>query len=270
MEPSEATTVPAGSEPLPLAQLPDGYARLALIADVHGNAPALTACLVDVERVGVDAVVFLGCLTWGPEPRAVVELARSVARPTYFLRGNGERAVLELAEGRRAAGATIDEWMVQAHGSALLSSLAEWPGSVTVALADGGSVRLCHGSPRSDIELFTPQTAAARIEQACAGLDERTIAHGHTHLQYHRRVAGRTVIGVGSVGLPYGGEGFGARWTLLGHSIDQRTAPYDIESAVARAQAVGYPSASRYEQMLRHPPTVDDIVADAEPRSFSD
>ena len=274
-----AMNVPRGSQPLPLAHLSSGFERLALIADVHGNVPALAACLADVERAGADAVAFLGCLTWGPEPQAVAELARSVGVPTYFLRGNGERAVLELAAGDRAPESVTDEWMVTAHAGSMLDLLATWPGSLHAESRVGASLRLCHGSPRSDIELLTPGTSATRIEQACADAAASTIAHGHTHLQYNRPVAGRTVIGVGSVGLPYGGERFGARWTLLTGSvdpsdpaflIDQRTAPYDIELAIARAHYVGYPGADRYERFLREPPTVDDIVADAEARTFSD
>ena len=76
--------------------------RVALIADVHGNAPALAATLAEISASEVDAVAFLGCLTWGPNPARVLELAQSIRQPTFFVRGNGERPVLELAAGSRA------------------------------------------------------------------------------------------------------------------------------------------------------------------------
>jgi len=42
--------------------------RVAVLADVHGNAPALEAVLADVEAAAPDLVVFGGDLTWGPLP----------------------------------------------------------------------------------------------------------------------------------------------------------------------------------------------------------
>jgi Icc-related predicted phosphoesterase len=42
--------------------------RVAALADVHGNAPALEAVLAEVEREAPDLIVFCGDLTWGPLP----------------------------------------------------------------------------------------------------------------------------------------------------------------------------------------------------------
>jgi predicted phosphodiesterase len=40
--------------------------RVAVLADIHGNLPALEAVLRDVEAAGVDAVVLDGDLADGP------------------------------------------------------------------------------------------------------------------------------------------------------------------------------------------------------------
>ena len=42
--------------------------RVAVLSDVHGNAPALEAVLAEVERAEADLIVFGGDLTWGPLP----------------------------------------------------------------------------------------------------------------------------------------------------------------------------------------------------------
>ena len=246
------------------------HERVALIADVHGNAPALTAVLDEARADGVDALVFLGCLTWGPEPTRVIELAQSTGRPTYFLRGNGERAVLELAAGTRDAASPTDSWMVNAHGPAGVQFLAALPTGLIGQVAGIGRIRLCHGSPRSDIELLTPGTPPERIAAACADVTESTIAHGHTHLQYTRLAGQRRVIGVGSVGLPYGGDEPGARWTVVGPTIEPRRTAYDIDEAIAAADAVNYPGLERYTGTLRQPPTLQMIIDDAESKGYSD
>jgi predicted phosphodiesterase len=183
--------------------VPDRYSRIALMADVHGNVSALAACLDEAMSEHVDAVAFLGCLTWGPEPAEVLRRVHAVTVPTYFIRGNGERAVLELAGGARAAASSTDTWMVSAHGAAGLQALRSFALSVSLEVAGVGRIRLCHGSPRSDIELLTPATPEHRLQAAFDGVDEPVVAHGHTHLQYLRVAAGKTIVGVGSVGLPY-------------------------------------------------------------------
>ena len=79
--------------------------KVAVIADVHGNAPALAAVLAEIERERPDLIVSCGDLTWGPLPEETYELARSLN--ARFVRGNADRAVLEgrgLGEDRRRAG----------------------------------------------------------------------------------------------------------------------------------------------------------------------
>ena len=65
--------------------------RVAVLADVHGNAVALAAVLAELEREQPDVVVHCGDLTWGPLPVETVDL----------LSGRG---VLVRARQRRAGG----------------------------------------------------------------------------------------------------------------------------------------------------------------------
>jgi predicted phosphodiesterase len=255
---------------------PSTAGRVAVLSDVHGNHPALLAVLAALETElaapdPVDTVVFLGDLTWGPEPRAVLDTAAALPVPTYFVRGNADRAVSELADGTRTdvTGQALDGWMLDAHGEAGVRQVSGFAPSVTLA-TPLGATWFCHGSPRSDIELLTPATNAERLTAATAGIAERIIVHGHTHLQYQRVVGDLTVIAPGSVGIPYTTGGVpGARWAIIGESITLRTTPYDVEEAVHAAERVGYPSVG-YARYLRTPPTLEEIVADAEHREFAD
>ena len=55
--------------------------RVAALADVHGNAPALAAVLEEVEREAPDLVVFCGDLTWGSLPQETLALVRGTRDP---------------------------------------------------------------------------------------------------------------------------------------------------------------------------------------------
>src|SRR5437867_931457 len=69
--------------------------RIALLADVHGNAVAFRAALADLEDRGVDLIVSLGDVAQGgPQPVECVELLRELECPCVF--GNSDEFLLTL------------------------------------------------------------------------------------------------------------------------------------------------------------------------------
>lgn len=73
--------------------------RVALLADIHGNAPALRAVLTDVKKQGVDQLWFLGdVFGYGSLPVSCVNRLDEWAPPVWLM-GNHDLAVLWLWEG---------------------------------------------------------------------------------------------------------------------------------------------------------------------------
>jgi len=244
--------------------------RVAVLSDVHANVPALEAVLAEVARRGADLVVFCGDLTWGPEPDRTMEIVTGLEGRARFVRGNGERAVVDLVRGNRPAEREREYWMMARHSPASLRFVAELPFSVVVEVTGLGPVRFCHGSPRSDTELVTPGTPAERITALTAGVDEPTLVTGHTHLQFDRMVAGRRSVGPGSVGLPFhDGEPGVAQWALLGPDVVLRQTRYDVDLAIARATRAGDPGAATIAKLLTSPPSVAGAIEQAEGKVFS-
>jgi diadenosine tetraphosphatase ApaH/serine/threonine PP2A family protein phosphatase len=244
-----------------------GSAVLACLADVHGNSAALDAVLASDEFAEAGAVAFLGCTTTGPDPHGVLERCADLTIPVFHLAGNGERWVLELASGVRPPEREVDEWLVAAHGDEGLAAIGSWPGGLRAAHPAVGGVRLCHGSPRSDIELLTTLTGDGRLREATAGVAEAVVVHGHTHVQYRRAAVGKVITGAGSVGLPYA-AGPGARWALISDEVRLVVTRYDLDRAEALVAATGYP-ADAYLQTLRQPPSPEAKTANAEKKVFS-
>ena len=120
--------------------------RVAVISDVHGNVPALRAVLAAIES-GPDLVVSLGDATWGAQPEETRMLLESLERPAIFVNGNGERALRELRAGRDSN--ERERWMRDRHSEATHAFLAAFVDSAVVTVAGLGSVRFCHGSPRT-------------------------------------------------------------------------------------------------------------------------
>ena len=64
--------------------------RIAVIADIHGNMPALEAVLADIQRRHVNRTINLGDCVSGPLwPREVCDLV--MGRDDLTIRGNHDR-----------------------------------------------------------------------------------------------------------------------------------------------------------------------------------
>jgi predicted phosphodiesterase len=236
--------------------------RVAALADVHGNAPALEAVLADVEHEQPDLIVFCGDLTWGPLPAETLSLVSALE--ARFVRGNAERALLasdeEETERRR--------FLLDRHDAAAREFLSRFEDAVVVDVDGLGPTRFCHGSPRSDEELVTPDTPVERVRELLAGVDERTVVTAHTHVGYERVVDGVQLLNPGSVGLPYEGRA-GAYWALLGPGIEHRRTEYDLAEAERRIRGGGGPFAELTLELLLAPPTRAEAIRHAEERAFS-
>jgi putative phosphoesterase len=251
--------------------------RVAVLADVHGNAVALAAVLAELEREQPDAIVHCGDLTWGPLPAETCELL--VGCGVLFVRGNADRSVTELDVRLQDPGSEAtprERWMVAQHDAPMHALLAAFPATVELEVDGLGDVLFCHGSPRSDEELVTVETPEGRLADAVVGTSADVIATAHTHVRYERELLGRTFFNPGSVGLPYEGTP-GAYWALLGapaagtsaSGIEHRRTPYDLEETEGCYRESGDPMTTEMIEILRNPPTPAEVIAHAESLAFS-
>jgi putative phosphoesterase len=235
--------------------------RVAVISDVHGNAPALKAVLAELERDEPDLIVVGGDLTWGPLPDETFELARSLN--ARFVRGNADRAVLEnVSETDR------EQWMQAHHSAEMREFLAGFEEQIVVEVDGLGPVRFCHGSPRSDEECVTPETPEARVREFREGVPEQVLVTAHVHIQFDREVAGIRSVNAGSVGLPYEGRP-GAYWAILGPDVEMRRTEYDLDETIELYRASGQPDVEKIVEMMLEPPEPREVIDHAEKLVFS-
>ena len=52
--------------------------RLAILADIHGNIPALEAALKEIENDAVDGIIVAGDMVAGPNPVEVINRLREL------------------------------------------------------------------------------------------------------------------------------------------------------------------------------------------------
>jgi predicted phosphodiesterase len=218
--------------------------RVAALYDIHGNLPALTAVLAEVEEAEPDVVVVGGDIALGPMPRDTLELLLTLGERALFVRGNCDRLMNEeISEGGLNADRT--RWSADQLERGQRAWLAALPDTQTVDVDGLGPTLFCHGSPRSDEEILTAISPDLRVAEAVKGVAEETVMCGHTHVQFDRMVADKRLMNAGSVGMPY--ESLpGAYWALLGPGVDLRRTDYDREAAAEAIGATTFPDAREF------------------------
>ncbi len=226
--------------------------RLAAVADIHGNLPALEAVLADIAHRGVTRIVNLGdCVTGPLWPRETCEVL--IARGDPTVRGNQDRLVATLAPAdrgplQRYTFGEIDE------------AQRRWLGDLPPTLRLDPSILAVHGCPDDDNRYLLEdieegglvRAAADTIARRLGPTDAGLVLCGHSHQQHMVRLpGGPLVLNPGSVGLPESGSPQ-ARYALVAidagtPTVDLVAVDYDHASAAKRAAANGSP---RWAQVL--------------------
>ena len=234
--------------------------RVAAIYDIHGNLPALEEVLKDIREADVDQVVVGGDVVPGPMPRETLGRLLDFNLPTHFIHGNGELAILAQIVGAQTGSVTywgttsgarppesiveIYRWTAAQLQPEFEPVLAPWPKTLQLEIDGLGQVLFCHGTPRSETEVFTRLTSENRLLPIFEGVDARIVVCGHTHMQFDRTIGRTRVLNAGSVGMPFGEPG--AYWLLLGPDVQLRRTSYDFAKAAELIRASSYPQAQDF------------------------
>lgn len=224
--------------------------RLAVIADIHGNADALRAVLADIGARGVDRVIVNGdVVNRGPD--SVEALSLLLARDgVSFTLGNHDD-LLHLWHTRSDTlpgewfsdpfwGAT--DWSAAQLGRAgLLHTPQDWPLTLTISAPDLPDVLIAHGTPAHYRESLSERTDPVRVAELAGGAGVLVGSHIHRPAQATR--GGVLVLNTGSVGAPANGDPR-AQYLLLtatpgGWVPELRRVPYDRAGVLRRFETSG-------------------------------
>jgi predicted phosphodiesterase len=142
--------------------------RVAVLADIHGNLPALGAVLAEPDVAAADAVVLLGDIALGPMPAQTLEVLAGLGERAVWVHGNCEREMVAAFAGTTVPGPNGPQ---AATSAALISRrhrdmLDHLPLSVTLEIDGLGVCGFCHASPRCDDEMLLVDSAVAVMPDA--------------------------------------------------------------------------------------------------------
>ena len=245
--------------------------RYAVIADVHGNYPALKTVLRDAEAQGVDRFLFAGdyCIS-GPWPDACVDVIRQTPHK-MVIQGNEERYFENLIGKDQSAWTDgqmqITYWSFRQMKPENLDYLIALPSRADFT-CNGVSVHMAHASQaflgnrefelwgpmavadklaRSDVTADTLQSAMqksydgdAGFQKAASELAEGVYIFGHSHMQWSYHLKGRNTwfVNPGSCGNPLDGRHHSAPYTIVSISddgkvdVEERRCPFDTDKYI--------------------------------------
>lgn len=174
--------------------------RLAVLADIHGNLPALEAVLADLEDWKPDAIIVAGdAICWGPQSREVLVLLAEVG--AVCVRGNNEYYLLDwqtprMPETWRSYGLLPP--LYEDCGEVWRSRIALWPDTILIRLPDAPPIRVWHGRPDDPWKGVLPGDEV--------DFEEPVLVTAHTHLPFDIGHKGKRIVNPGSVGVPLDGD----------------------------------------------------------------
>lgn len=218
--------------------------RIAILADVHGNLPALEAVLEDIARLSVDRVIVNGDSV--NRGSLSVEVARLLASRSFEgTLGNHDDLMVMVNERNPDLADTLDDpfWAItrvtaEALAAAgFLAAVKELPMTVRVSEPGAASLLISHGSPRHYREGYGPSLTPEMISEIVEDYPADVLVGSHTHRPHLQRWARYTVMNTGSVGAPFNGDPRAQYLVLTLHgglwSAEFRRVPYDQDRAVA-------------------------------------
>ncbi|MBX3012712.1 MAG: metallophosphoesterase family protein [Caldilineaceae bacterium] len=252
--------------------------QIAILADIHGNLPALEAVTAELEQLQPDYVVVNGDLINGvPFSTDVIDRARRLG--WIVIRGNHEFYYLDFGTERAVPGCEDItrwgqlHWLIKQITPEQGAYLATLPDERTFYFPGTRPIRIAHGVPGRNRVGFYNEQKDAEIAAELQSIREETVISAHTHVQIDRHVRLDTnraralqvdphidthvnhqqelhrhwhLINPGSVGLPLNGDTT-AQFALL-RNVPEQEAAGGWQATMQRVAYDRRPALQAYEQ----------------------
>jgi putative phosphoesterase len=218
--------------------------RILLLADIHGNWPALQ---VVAAAEAFDLCLCLGDLVdYGVEPAPCIAWVRE--RAGVVVRGNhdhgvAQNVVLNARSGFKHLTRLTREVTRERLSEPDLRYLARLPVTRTTTI-ENTRFLLAHASPRDPLDEYCPPDLdfwVRRLQQVEADV----ICVGHTHQPYVVEVGDKLVINPGSVGQPRDGDPRASYAIIEDYKVELKRVEYPVEDTIAAVEATSLPEQAK-------------------------
>jgi predicted phosphodiesterase len=192
--------------------------RILLLADIHGNFPALQAIEQHFADTAFDHIINCGdSLVYAPFANETLEWLQQ--HKAISILGNTDKKVIKLLLGQEFAKPRKEEKRIMYTSTAESLSYANGsylrslPISASLPLANRflpgagiAAIGIFHGSPEEPHEFLFADTPDSRFQELAGKTPFPIIVTGHSHTPYTKKIGGCLFINPGSAGRMFDGN----------------------------------------------------------------
>lgn len=233
--------------------------RIAVMSDIHGNFEAFNAVISSIEKEDIDEIIFLGDLVIkGPEPKDCFQFLKQL-KPFIWLKGNTDEWFEKMKNCKINNDHDKELYEYYKYANDRLSNnnkrfLSRLPENDSFEIHDK-TILCVHGSPISNTDILDSSKTDEEIKDMIKNVEEDIILAGHSHQNFLKYIDNKTIINVGSVGLPFDGIPK-ASFVVLDIKnnkdvgIEFKRIDYDIELNLSVAEEQNFPHYENYKREI--------------------
>jgi len=216
--------------------------KIAVLADIHGNLPALKAVLAEIKHENINYLLVAGDILGGPYPIEVLQIL--IDHNTCMIQGNFEGYILKIyLNPSDSKWYTSKQWSpvfwvykkLNLHWIRFINSL---PKKKVISIKGTEDILMVHSIynpllPTDDSGILITDKYYEIVDSYTKSIMQSVLIFAHNHVPWNQKINGCLALNPGSVGSPLNGT-IGAQYAIMEWNKDHweaviRTVHYCID-----------------------------------------
>jgi putative phosphoesterase len=216
--------------------------KVAVLADIHGNLPALNAVLAEIEDENITQILVAGDILGGPYPVEVIRILHDLK--ACMIRGNFEDYILKIYSNPSDSYWYTSKqfaptyWIYKRLNQHWLSFIDSLPKQIVISLNGTDDIFMVHSIyqpmlPTDATGIFITDKYNEIVDSYTKSIEQPVLIFAHNHVPWNQKINGCLALNPGSVAFPLNGT-IGAQYAIMEWVIDHweaniRTVQYNLQ-----------------------------------------
>jgi putative phosphoesterase len=197
--------------------------KIAVLADIHGNLPALKAVLEEIENENINILLVAGDILGGPFPVEVIRILHDLN--AKMIKGNYEDYLLKIflnpsdSKWYKTKQWSPIYWVYKRLNHYWLEFINSLPKKKIISSPNKDEILMVHRIyknmlPTDDSGVLVADKYKKILDDYTKSLDQSVLIYAHNHVQSIDKVNGCLALNPGSIGFPLNGT-IGAQYMIM-------------------------------------------------------
>jgi len=197
--------------------------KILVLADIHGNLPALNAVLTEVEEEGVDQILVAGDILGGPYPVEVIRILYDLK--ACMIRGNSDEYIVNIysnptdSKWYKSKQFAPVYWIYKHLNQHWLNFINSLPKQKVISLEGTDDILMVHSIylpmlPTDASGVLITDKYYDLVDSYTKSIEQQVLIFGHNHVHWNQKVNTCLALNPGSVACPLNGT-IGAQYAII-------------------------------------------------------